>query len=164
MPRADYASLIDSLVRDDADRIDAAQRDDALDRAVLAYAALRPRAAVGGAVPPHRLADPDAVPPVSADTIPASDREAVCALAAASLYEQLAGAYANATEPTIGADSVDWQSAADRYRRLSNHHRDRWREEMGVARPSRAAAAAAVVNPGRQASRREPLTHGRLSP
>lgn len=141
MPRSDYVALIEALVRDDAGAISPAQRDDALALAVLRYAEDRPRpTGAAGAAPPPVLDG-------RRDTIPPADREAVCALAAASLLDQLAARRAGDTDSTIGSEAVGRQALADRYARLADKHRKRYRELLALdaaperrVRPAGAAA------------------------
>lgn len=127
MARADYIALIDALVRDDAGDIAPAQRDDALALAVLRYAADRPRPPGGpeGGGPAPVLDEAE-------DTIPPGDREAVCALAAETLLDQLAARHAADTDSTIAAGAVDRRSLSARYARLAARHRARYRDLLGL--------------------------------
>lgn len=102
------------------------------------------------------------------DTVPARDREAVAAWAAALLLDELAARGAGTTDSTIAADAVDYGGQADRYRRLARAHRDRYYELLGLDRAaeSRPGAAGAQVSLGRRrlSTGGAPLTHhyGRL--
>ena len=99
----------------------------------------------------------------TADTVPARDREAVAAWAAALLLDELAARGAGMTDSTIAADAVDYGGAADRYRRLARAHRDRYYELLGLDRAaeSRPRAAGTHVSLGRRrlSTGGPPLTH-----
>ena len=145
MARTDYIALIEALVRDDAGHISDAERDDALALAVLRYGEDRPRAD-GSA---HTLT-------ATESTIPAADREAVCAYAAA-LLEQLAARHAGDSEPAIQADAVARQSLSERYLRIAQGHRARYASLLGVGAPP--APAGVTVALGQPPGRRAGLTH-----
>ncbi len=138
MARAEYRALIAALVRDDAGVVSEAQAADALDLAVLRYAVDR---GVAGVL----LTDAE-------DTIPPADREAVCALAAALLLDQLAARHAGDTDSTIQADAADRQALSDRYGRLAARWRKRYCELMGpgAAGGKRPRPAGAVAAPPRR--------------
>ncbi len=147
MARAGYIALVEALVRADGCAVADGQRDDALALAVERYSADRPPG--GGGT--HTLAD-------DGTSIPAPDREAVCAWAAALLLDQLAALHANDTDSTLRADAVDRQSLSDRYARLARGHRKRYRELLGLdARPERRVRPASAE--GVMTRRRAALTH-----
>lgn len=138
MPLADYQALVDALVRDDTDAITGTQRDGAIALAAARYA---------------EDTGTDHTLDAGADTIPLHHREAVAAWAAAMLLDQLAARHAGDTDSTIQADGVDRGGLADRYRRLANGHRERYRKILRLDRPR---AAGTVVAMDR---RRAGLTH-----
>lgn len=82
---------------------------------------------------------------MSADTIPAADREAVCAWAAALLCDQLAALYSNQQDSTLGADAVDHRSKATEYAARARNLRQRYHDELGID-PKRSAPAGVVVD------------------
>ena len=88
----------------------------------------------------------------SNDTVPVSDRFAVCCLAASILCGQLANYYATDSEPTIQADSVDHRRKSDLFRSRAKEYAASYAAMLGL--PSTAAgigssdlaAAGTVVN------------------
>ena len=104
----------------------------------------------------------------TADTVPARDREALAAWAAALLLDELAARAAGTTDSTIAADAVDYGGGTDRYRRLARAHRDRYYELLGLDRAaeSRPRAAGVHVSLGRRrlSTGGPPLTHPWLHP
>lgn len=98
-----------------------------------------------------------------ADTIPAQDREAVCAWAAAILLDQLAARFSGDSDSTLGADSVDHGSKAGEYASRARALRKRYLDELGVD-PKRTSAAGTVVDLDLNlGTGRDRLTHpGRL--
>ena len=123
--------------------------------------------ALGGSIPVGATARVTRTAPhdvsATADTVPARDREAVAAWAAALLLDELAARGAGMTDSTIAADAVDYGGAADRYRRLARAHRDRYYELLGLDRAaeSRPRAAGTHVSLGRRrlSTGGPPLTH-----
>lgn len=88
---------------------------------------------------PHVLSD-------STDTIPVSHREAVCAYAAAWIFEQLAGSAAGNTDSTIQADSVDHKSQAAEYAARARALRKRYADVVVVADTTATRPASAAVS------------------
>ena len=87
---------------------------------------------------PHRL---DA----THDTVPAPDREAALAWAAALLFERLAAATAGDSHAAIGAEAVERAAPSDRWRRLARDGRDRYRRLLGLDAPPAPAHADAAL-------------------
>ena len=128
---------------------------------IVELVALRGSIPVGATARITRTASHDVS--ATADTVPARDREAVAAWAAALLLDELAARGAGMTDSTIAADAVDYGGAADRYRRLARAHRDRYYELLGLDRAaeSRPHAAGTHVSLGRRrlSTGGPPLTH-----
>lgn len=82
---------------------------------------------------------------VDDDTIPARDREAVAGWAAALLFEELASLYSGHRQPTIQADSVDWQSKGRDFAARAKRLRESYLNHLGIDQ-KRTVAAGAVVN------------------
>lgn len=80
----------------------------------------------------------------SADTIPAAHRELVAKYAAALLCDQLAALYANSTDSTIQADSVQQGSKSQAYGAAANRYRKAYSNGLGV-QDLTAAPAGTVV-------------------
>lgn len=66
------------------------------------------------------------------DTIPVKDREPFCKAAAAILCDQLAAIYANNSDATIQADTVDHKSQSADYRAMANKYRKDYLNFLGV--------------------------------
>ncbi|WP_316978045.1 hypothetical protein [Shumkonia mesophila] len=202
MALADFQTLVDNLVRDDSGEIATADRDAAIELAVVRYSTDRPVpaieevAAAGGVFLPlpagwearfSRLTglalsdgeDPQpfagvveqglagerirmelglaAATPVivkytvkhavdaGGDTVPVADREAVAGWAAALLLEQLSSLYAGNRQPTIAADTVDWQSKSRDYAARAKTLRQSYLNQLGID-DKRQVPAGAVVN------------------
>lgn len=79
------------------------------------------------------------------DTIPLKDREAVSGWAAALLLEQLASLYSGHRQPTINADSVDWQSKGRDFASRAKRLRESYLDHLGVD-PKRNVPAGVVVD------------------
>lgn len=92
-------------------------------------------------------------------TIPAADEEAVANLAAAVCLRQLAARYGQTSDPTIGADVVNYRSKADEFRRLAQAYEERAFAHLGIGIKTDTAAAS-VTAPAPDAKRPR-LTHGR---
>lgn len=97
----------------------------------------------------------------AADTIPQRDREPFCKAAAAILCDQLAAFYANNTDSTIQADTVDHKSQSSDYRAMANKYRKDYLNFLGVD-DKRPQPAGAVVTLRDVSSVGQPrLLHGR---
>ncbi|GAA5784697.1 hypothetical protein [Chitiniphilus shinanonensis] len=86
---------------------------------------------------PHALSD-------LIDTIPALDQEPVCCWAAAILCDQLANAWANAGDSTIGADGSDNKTRSTEFANRARGLRRRYLDDVGVQQ-QRTDTASAVV-------------------
>lgn len=82
---------------------------------------------------------------VNDDTIPSQDREAVAGWAAALLFEELASLYSGHRQPTIQADSVDWQSKGRDFAARAKRLRESYLNHLGIDM-KRTVPAGAVVN------------------
>jgi hypothetical protein len=65
-------------------------------------------------------------------TIPAHDEEAVSNLAAAVGLRELAAYYANTTDATILADSVNYRSKSSEYLKLAGELEQQYRQHLGI--------------------------------
>jgi hypothetical protein len=94
------------------------------------------------------------------DTVPLTDREVVCCLAAANLCDQLAALYSGDTDSTIKADSVNHQSKSAEFAARARALRKRYFDELGID-PKKNVASGVVVdlNLGNSLGG-ERLTHG----
>ncbi len=79
------------------------------------------------------------------DTVPLKDREAVAGWAAALLFEQLASLYSGNRQPTIDADTVDWQSKPGDYAMRAKRLRESYLNHLGIDQ-KRTVPAGAVVD------------------
>lgn len=81
------------------------------------------------------------------DTIPLTDREAVCKYAASLLCDQLAANYSNSTGSTIQADAVNYQTKASEYRKQASGYRAQYLAHLGIdEKKSNPAAVSAQVS------------------
>ncbi len=80
-----------------------------------------------------------------ADTVPIQDREAVANWAAALLLEQLATLYSGHRQPTINADSVDWQTKGRDFAARAKAKRQAYLDHLGID-PKRTVAHGVVVD------------------
>ena len=108
--------------------------------------------------------DPDASPALDVDTVAPIDREALACWAAAELLDQLAARGAGTIGSTIGADAVDYEGQAGRYRKLARARRDLYYELMGAGARDEAAAGdgastAVALQPRRLSGGGPRLTH-----
>ncbi len=74
---------------------------------------------------PHVLSE-------TVDTLPAAHREAVACYAASLLAEQVATVHANASDPTIAADSVDKAHPAREWAARAKGYRNRYFATLGI--------------------------------
>jgi hypothetical protein len=77
----------------------------------------------------------------SADTVPRTDRDAVACLAASNCCLMLAAYYAQTSDPTIGADAVDYQAKSETYLKLAEIRRKEYNQALGLADGTMAASA-----------------------
>jgi len=80
-------------------------------------------------------------------TVPAADLEAVANLAAATCLRQLAAAFGQTSDPTIGADVVNYRSKADEFRRLADSLEEQYGDHLGIGKSTPVSAAMAVAKP-----------------
>lgn len=96
-----------------------------------------------------------------ADTIPLRDREPVCAWAAGILLDQLATLYAGNRQPTIAADTVDWQSKSRDFASRAKAMRQNYLDQLGLDTKRNVAAGAVVAAPLPTSHGGRPLLLGR---
>lgn len=89
----------------------------------------------------------------SESTLPVTDQQAVAELAASSCLYQLSAAYGNSMDSTIQADSVDYQSKTDQYRRLAADLRKQALSALGLDDDDAIPPAAVVAAPPPRRSR-----------
>lgn len=92
-------------------------------------------------------------------TVAATDLEAVANLAASICCRILAAQYGNTSDPTIQADSVNYRSKTDEYRRLADSFEQLYNQQLGIRTADSTPAAMATAAP--PDSTRTRLTHGR---
>jgi hypothetical protein len=92
-------------------------------------------------------------------SIPVGDEEAVANLAAAVCLRQLAARYGQTSDPTIGADVVNYRSKADEFRRLAQAYDEAANAHLGIG--TKTDTAAASVTAPKPDSKRVRLTHWR---
>lgn len=92
-------------------------------------------------------------------SLPPGDLEAVANLAASFCCRKLAALYANTSDPTIQADSVNYRSKSGEYTALANKLEAQYKEALGIKSDDTTPAAMATAAP----PERNRLTHGRRS-
>lgn len=95
-------------------------------------------------------------------TIPDSDIDALCNLASALCLEELANAYAQISDSTIAADSVNYRSKSQEFAQRAKRLMQLYKEHIGIKEDDITPPAVAVIDldlgyPGG----RERLTHPR---
>lgn len=202
MALGDFQDLVDSKVRDESGSIATANRDAAIELAVVRYSTDRPVQSVeevtsaGGVFLPLpdgweanfsrptglQLSDGEDPQPIAGivekglsgerirlesslaadttvivfftvrhvvddagDSVPIVDRDAVANWAAAMVLEELANLYAGNRQPTLDADSVDWQSKSRDFALRAKALRQLYFDHLGID-PKRTVAAGTVVN------------------
>lgn len=85
--------------------------------------------------------------PHSEDSVPAVDLEAVANLAASLCLRQLAAAFGQTSDPTIQADTVNYRSKADEFRRLADSYEGLYKTHLGIRDNDTVAASMAVATP-----------------
>jgi hypothetical protein len=83
----------------------------------------------------------------SEDSVPAVDLEAVANLAASICLRQLAAAYGQTSDSTIQADTVNYRSKADEFRRLADSFEGLYRTHLGIKDNDTVPAASTVAGP-----------------
>ena len=78
-------------------------------------------------------------------TFPDNDMDAVANLAAANCLRRLAAASGQTSDPTIQADTVNYRSKADEFRRLADAFEQQYNDHLGIGKdaPVQAATASA---------------------
>jgi hypothetical protein len=89
--------------------------------------------------------------------IPQNDFDAVACLAAADCCERLANLYTQSSDPTIGADVVNYRSKGSEYASRAKRLRELYAAHIGVDEKGGPAASMSVAAPPR--SGRTRLTH-----
>jgi len=83
----------------------------------------------------------------SEDSVPACDLEAVANLAASICLRQLAAAFGQTSDSTIQADTVNYRSKADEFRRLADSFEKLYLTHLGIKDNDTVAAASVVAPP-----------------
>ena len=83
----------------------------------------------------------------SEDSVPACDLEAVANLAASICLRQLAAAFGQTSDSTIQADTVNYRSKADEFRRLADSFEKLYKTHLGIKDNDPVAAASVVAPP-----------------
>jgi hypothetical protein len=78
------------------------------------------------------------------DTIAEGDREIVAGKAAAICLRELAAYYAQTSEPTLGADAVNYRSKSQEYLALAAALETAYELALGIAKESETQAASAI--------------------
>lgn len=84
--------------------------------------------------------------PRAATTVPDGDVDAISQLAASLCCEELANAYAQTGDPTIGADSVNYRSKSQEFASRAKRLMQLYKEHMGIKGDDAAPAASAVAD------------------
>lgn len=87
---------------------------------------------------PHTLTD-------SSNSIKDGDSSAVINLTASLCFWALAAKFAQSTEPTIDADSVDHQRKSEQYLEMAKERADMYKALMGIGEDSKAKASAGIA-------------------
>jgi hypothetical protein len=77
-------------------------------------------------------------------TVPESDFEALCNLAASLAFLQLAALKVQTGDPTVGADVVEYRTKSDQYRAMAKEHRQLYNQQ--VAKGGEVSAASGTAN------------------
>lgn len=80
------------------------------------------------------------------DTILANDEDALCNLSASFCLDQLANAFAQTSDSTIGADSVNYRTKSYEFAQRAKKHMQLYKEHVGIKEGDTAAPASAVVD------------------
>ena len=83
----------------------------------------------------------------SEDSVPPVDLEAVANLAASICLRQLAAAFGQTSDSTIQADTVNYRSKADEFRRLADSLEGLYRSHLGIKDNDTVAAASVTATP-----------------
>ena len=93
-------------------------------------------------------------------SLPLSDLEAVANLAASFCLRQLASAFGQTGDSTIQADSVNYRSKCDEFRRLADSYEALYKNHLGLKDGDTVPAASVTARPAE--TKRPRLTHGRI--
>lgn len=77
-----------------------------------------------------------------ATTVPDSDFEAVCDLAASFCCDKLSAAYARTSDSTISADAVNYRTKAQEYAAIAKQYKKRYDDHIGIEDSGTGAAGA----------------------
>jgi len=83
--------------------------------------------------------------PHTEETVPDQDADAVANLAAANCLRRLATAAGQTSDPTIQADTVNYRSKADEFRRLADAFEAQYNEHLGIGKDAPVMAATATA-------------------
>ena len=78
-------------------------------------------------------------------TVPDNDLDAVANLAAANCLRRLAAVYGQTSDPTIMADSVNYRSKTDEFRRLADAFEQQYNDHLGIGKDAPVSAACAIA-------------------
>lgn len=92
----------------------------------------------------------------SEDSVPVVDLEAVANLAASICLRQLAAAFGQTSDSTIQADTVNYRSKADEFRRLADSFEGLYKSHLGIKDNDTVAAASTVAAPPERDVRTRP--------
>lgn len=93
----------------------------------------------------------------SSDTIPTSDLDAVCHLAASFTAKTISAAFAKATSSTFGADNVDQLAKVDAWDTVANEQRKLYRDKLGLDRDSKNPPVQKILDSDAQYTHRRPF-------
>jgi hypothetical protein len=93
-------------------------------------------------------------------TLPVADQDAVANLAASFSLRQLAAAYGQTGDSTIQADSVNYRSKTDEFRRLADSFEVLYKTHLGLKDGD--TVPAATITARAPETKRVRLTHGRV--
>lgn len=93
------------------------------------------------------------------DSLPETDLECIANLAAAFCLRQLAAAFGQTNDPTIGADVVNYRSKVDEFRRLAESYEELYNQHLGLKKNDTQPAVSVVA--GAPDDGRVRLTHRR---
>jgi hypothetical protein len=80
------------------------------------------------------------------ETLPDQDTDAVANLAAANCLRRLAAAYGQTSGSTIQADTVNYRSKTDEFRRLADAYEQQYNDHLGIGKDAPVAAACSMAS------------------
>lgn len=98
-----------------------------------------------------------------ADTLPITDREAVCKWAAARLCDELAALYSNTQDSSIAADAVQYSGKASQRRTQAVTYRKQYTDYFGIDDKKAQPAASSASVQLRTSTGSQRIFHGRNS-